>query len=91
MFSGALTLAPRCEACGLDFGFDDVSDGPAVFVSLVAGFCVLGAAVAFDIAFEPPVWVYFVVFLPTALTVCLGALRPVKGLMAAARYKNQAG
>ena len=90
MFASALTLATRCEDCGLDFGFDDVSDGPAVFVALVAGFCVLGAAVAFDIVFEPAIWVYFVIFLPLALFVCLGVLRPVKGMMAAARYKNQA-
>ena len=42
MFSGFLSLAPRCEACGLDFGFADSGDGPAVFVTLIAGFLVLG-------------------------------------------------
>ena len=32
-FKGFLTLAPRCERCGLDYGFADAGDGPAVFDS----------------------------------------------------------
>ena len=44
MFSGYLTLAPRCNSCGLDYSFADSGDGPAVFVILVTGFIVVGAA-----------------------------------------------
>ena len=44
LFTGFLTLAPRCSHCGLDFSFADSGDGPAVFVSLIGGFIVLGAA-----------------------------------------------
>ena len=29
MFSGYLTVADRCEACGLDYGFADAGDGAA--------------------------------------------------------------
>jgi uncharacterized protein (DUF983 family) len=38
LFRGFLTLAPCCEACGLDYGFADAGDGPAVFIMFLAGF-----------------------------------------------------
>jgi uncharacterized protein (DUF983 family) len=90
MFSGFLTLAPRCDSCGLEFDFADSGDGPAVFVSLIAGFLVLGIALAVDVAYEPPLWVYLVIFMPLTLLVCLGLLRPLKGLLIASQYKNKA-
>ena len=90
MFQGFLNLAPRCELCGLDFSFADSGDGPAVFVTLIAGFLVLGAALAVDVAYEPPIWVHIVIFLPLTLLVCLGLLRPLKGLLVATQYKNKA-
>jgi len=90
LFKGFLTVAPRCEACGLDFGFADSGDGPAVFVTLIAGFLVLGSALAIDMAYEPPVWVYIVFFLPFAVLVCLGMLRPLKSLLIALQFQNKA-
>lgn len=90
MFKGFLTLASRCDACGLDFAFADSGDGPAVFVTLIAGFLVLGSALAIDVAYEPPLWIYIVIFLPLTLLVCLGLLRPLKGLLVASQYKNKA-
>ena len=90
MFSGFLTLAPRCEVCGLDYAFADAGDGPAVLVTLFAGFVVLGIALAVEVAYEPPLWVYAVVFLPLTLVVCLGMLRPLKGFLVAAQYVHKA-
>jgi uncharacterized protein (DUF983 family) len=90
MFRGFVNLAANCEPCGLDFGFADSGDGPAVFVTLIAGFLVLGLALAVDVAYEPPLWVHFAVFLPLTLVVCLGLLRPLKGLLIASQYKNKA-
>ena len=60
MFQGFLNVAPKCDVCGLDFSFADSGDGPAVFVTLIAGFLVLGIALAVDMAYEPPLWVYVV-------------------------------
>jgi len=90
LFKGFLSVAPRCESCGLDYGFADAGDGPAVFVTLIAGFFVLGLALVVDVEYEPPLWVHFVVFLPLTLLVCLGLLRPLKGLLIASQYKNKA-
>ena len=44
LFQGFLTLRPGCDVCGLDYGFADAGDGPAVFIMFFAGFIVVGAA-----------------------------------------------
>jgi len=90
LFSGFLTLAPACDVCGLDYSFADSGDGPAVFVTLIAGFLVLGAALAVEVAYEPPLWVHMAIFLPLALIVCVGLLRPLKGFLIASQYVNRA-
>ena len=90
LFSGFLSVASRCSACDLDLAFADAGDGPAVFVSLVAGLVALGAALAVEIAYEPPLWVYPVVFGPLTAVVCVGLLRPFKGVLIASQYVNRA-
>jgi uncharacterized protein (DUF983 family) len=90
LFSGYLAPAPRCASCGLDFSFIDSGDGPAVFVSLVGGLIVLGAALWAEVVFEPPLWVHMAIFLPLAVAVCLLLLRPFKGVLIALQYRNKA-
>jgi uncharacterized protein (DUF983 family) len=90
IFSGFLKLAPRCSACGLDFGFADSADGPAVFVILIVGFIVAGAALLTEIAYSPPLWVHFVIWGPLVLILCLGMLRPLKGVLIALQYHHKA-
>jgi uncharacterized protein (DUF983 family) len=90
LFAGFFALAKRCGNCGLDFGFADSGDGPAVFVSLIGGFLVLGAALWTELLYEPPFWVHLVIFLPLTLIVCLGLLRPLKALLIALQYRNKA-
>ena len=88
---GFLELAPRCEACGLDYGFADAGDGPAVIVTLLAGFIVVGAALVVEVKYEPPMWLHLTIFLPLTLVVCLGLLRPLKGILVSLQYRNKAG
>jgi uncharacterized protein (DUF983 family) len=57
---------------------------------LIGGFIVLGAALWTELVFEPPMWVHMVVFLPLTAIVCLGLLRPLKGLLVARQYQTQA-
>jgi uncharacterized protein (DUF983 family) len=90
MFGGFLNVAPACKACGLNFGFADAGDGPAVFVMLFGGFVVVGVALWMEVMYEPPFWVYLVVFLPLTAIVCVGMLRPLKGLLIALQYRNKA-
>lgn len=90
LFDGFISLKPKCSACGLDYGFADSGDGPAVLVILVAGFILLGAALYVEFTFSPPVWVHIVLWLPLSLAVCLGLLRWMKGVLVALQYTNKA-
>ena len=90
LFAGFLKLRPRCEHRGLDYGFADSGDGPAVFVMFLAGAIVVGAALVTEILFQPTYWVHAALWLPLILLVTLGPLRPMKGLMIALQYHHKA-
>lgn len=90
LFSAFLTVAPACEACGLSFAFADAGDGPAFFVSLVAGAIIAGLALLVEVAYEPPIWVDVVIFLPLTLLLCIAPLRPLKGVLIAQQYRMKA-
>jgi uncharacterized protein (DUF983 family) len=91
LFQGFLTLAPRCEKCGLDYSFADAGDGPAVFVILISGFIVAGAALIVEMLYEPPYWVHALLWGPLILITTLGPLRAIKGLLIALQYHHKAG
>ena len=90
LFNGFITIADKCGNCGLDYKFADAGDGPAIFVMLIAGFIVVGAALWLEVKYEPPMWVFLVIFLPLTLIVCLGMLRPLKGLLIGLQFRNKA-
>jgi uncharacterized protein (DUF983 family) len=90
LFGGFLTLQPHCDACGLDYGFADSGDGPAVFIMFLAGFIVVFAALITEIIYKPPYWVHAALWLPLILILTLGPLRPMKGLMIALQYHHKA-
>ena len=90
LFSGYLTLAPRCNFCGLDYGFAEAGDGPAVFVILVTGFIVVGAALFVEMAYAPPYWLHAVIWGPLAILLPLLLLRSFKGVLVALQYKHKA-
>lgn len=90
LFNGYLTLAERCEVCGLDMDFADSGDGPAVFLILIVGFIVVAAALITEVAYQPPYWVHAVLWGPLAIGLPLLLLRPTKGLMIALQFKHDA-
>jgi uncharacterized protein (DUF983 family) len=90
LFQGFLTPRPRCDVCGLDYGFADSGDGPAVFIMFFAGFIVVGAALVTEALYHPPYWVHAALWVPLILIVTLGPLRPMKGMMIALQYFHKA-
>jgi uncharacterized protein (DUF983 family) len=57
---------------------------------LIGGFIVAFAALFTEIAYRPPIWVHLAVFLPMTVVVCMGLLRPMKGVLLAAQFANRA-
>jgi uncharacterized protein (DUF983 family) len=90
LFQGFLTLRPDCERCGLDYGFADAGDGPAVFVILLGGAIVVFAALITEVVYQPPYWVHAVLWVPLILLVTLAPLRLIKGLLIALQYHHKA-
>jgi uncharacterized protein (DUF983 family) len=90
LFSGYLALAPKCGVCGLDYGFADAGDGPAVFVILVTGFIVTGLALFTEIRYAPPYWLHAALWGPLAILLPLILLRSFKGVLIALQYRNKA-
>jgi uncharacterized protein (DUF983 family) len=90
LFEGFLKVPPRCANCGLDFGFADSADGPAVFAILIVGMIVAGAALLTEVAYSPPLWVHFTLWMPLVLILGLGLMRPLKGILIALQYHHKA-
>ncbi|SFJ97946.1 DUF983 domain-containing protein [Methylocapsa palsarum] len=91
LFSGFLKLAPRCEKCGLDYGFADPADGPAFFAMSAMAFPILGFALWLDAVHEPPWWIHLVTTLPLLIVLCVLPLRPLKGWLVCSQYHYKAG
>ena len=90
LFNGFLKVRPQCAACGFDLSRADSGDGPAVFIILIAGFLCAFGALFTELAYNPPVWLELLIWLPLSLAVSLGMLRPAKGLMIALQFHNHA-
>ena len=90
LFRGFLQLRRRCDSCGLDYGFADPGDGPAVFAIFIGGFIVVAAALIVEFAYQPPYWLHAALWAPLILIVTLGPLRLLKGLLIALQYHHKA-
>jgi len=90
LFTGFLTLRRRCEACELDYAFIDTGDGPAIFIMMIAGAIVVGAALIVEVKYQPPYWVHAVLWLPLILVTTLLPLRAMKSLLIALQYHHKA-
>ena len=90
MFAGFLTVAERCDVCGLDLTRHDAGDGPAVFAILLLGFLIVPIALKVESAFEPPMWLHAVLWPPVILAVALALLRPLKGFAVSLHFRHRA-
>jgi uncharacterized protein (DUF983 family) len=90
LFDGYLTVAQRCEICGLSFDFADAGDGASWFVILVSGAAAVAAALFVEFNWQPSYWVHGLVALAFAVILPLLLLRPVKGILLCQQYRTKA-
>ena len=88
LFAGFLTPRKRCESCGLDLGFAEGSEGPAVFIIFIVGFVVIAAAALTEVAFHPHPMLHLALWIPATIVLSLLLLRPFKGVMIALHYRH---
>jgi uncharacterized protein (DUF983 family) len=90
LYAGFITLAPSCDQCGLDYAFIDSGDGPAIFIIMLAGAIVVGAALIVEVKYQPPFWLHAVLWLPLILATTLLPLRSMKSLLIALQFHHKA-
>ncbi|WP_257167240.1 DUF983 domain-containing protein [Bradyrhizobium sp. SRS-191] len=90
LFEGFLNLRKRCEACDLDYAFIDTGDGPAIFIMMLAGAIVVGAALIVEVKYQPPFWVHAALWGPLILVTTLLPLRAMKSLLIALQFHHKA-
>jgi uncharacterized protein (DUF983 family) len=90
LFSRFLTVAERCDACGLEYSFADPADGPAFFVMTGVGVLVTAIWAIWAVAARPPIWAQFLVVVPALVGGCLACLRPVKAWLVAEQFVHKA-
>jgi uncharacterized protein (DUF983 family) len=90
LYAGFLTLAAKCDACGLDYAFIDSGDGPAVFIIMIAGAIVVASALIVEVKYQPPFWLHAALWLPLTLAVTLWPLRAAKSLLTALQFFHRA-
>lgn len=90
LFAGPVAFAPRCPACGLDYDQFNVGDGPAALLTLVVGAVVVTGAVAIQLAWDPPLWIQMLVWIPLSAALVVGLLRVAKGALLLVEYRTAA-
>jgi uncharacterized protein (DUF983 family) len=86
-----LNVNDSCASCGLDFTKNDSADGPAVFLIFILGFLLVPIAIAFEFAFNPPLWVHAVLWSIVAVGLTMGMLKPLKSYIIALQFKHRPG
>jgi uncharacterized protein (DUF983 family) len=79
LFSGFLSVVPKCLACAAPLGLIRADDAPPYFTIILTGHIVVPLMLLVDRMDSPPLWLMSAIFLPLALLLSIGLLRPVKG------------
>ena len=67
----------------------DSGDGPVAFIVLIVGFIVVFGALIAEVAWQWPIWVHMIVWLPLTVILVLAIMRPAKALMIALQYRHR--
>ena len=90
LYDGLLTVAERCESCGLDLRKADSGDGPAVFVIFILGALVVPLSLLVGSLVALPYWAHLAIWIPVIVGGAIALLRPAKGLFIALQYHHRA-
>jgi uncharacterized protein (DUF983 family) len=89
LFEGFLTVRRRCDVCGADLSGQDSGDGPVAFIVLIVGLIVVFGALFAEVAWQWPIWLHMVVWLPLTVVLVLLIMRPAKALLIALQYRHR--
>lgn len=79
VFRGYLAVVPACRHCAAPLGQVRADDAPPYFTIFIVGHVLLPGVFWVEKAYQPPMWLHMVVWLPLFTLACLVLLRPIKG------------
>ena len=79
IFAGYLKVVGACASCGAPLGQLRADDAPPYFTIFLAGHILVPPVLWIERAWQPPMWLHMVVWLPLFAAACILLLRPVKG------------
>ena len=79
VFAGYLAVVPECSHCHAPLGLLRADDAPPYFTIFAAGHLLVPGVLMVERAYQPPMWLHMVVWLPLFAIVCTLLLRPIKG------------
>jgi uncharacterized protein (DUF983 family) len=88
LFRRFLKVADHCRICSEDFTPQRADDFPAYLVIVVVGHIVVPALLAVAVAYDPPAWLQFTIWLPITILSALGLLQPTKGAVVALQWHS---
>ncbi len=89
MFTGYLSVSPRCKACGLDFESIRSDDVAPYFTILIVGHVVVPLILAIDQLYAPPAWIEMAIAIPATLLLTLALLPFIKGAVMGAIWVSK--
>lgn len=86
MFNRFLKVRERCDACREELHHHQADDYPAYIVVFLIGKLAFAGVLIVELAYRPPYWVHFTLWMPLVLFGALGLLQPVKGFVVALQW-----
>jgi uncharacterized protein (DUF983 family) len=87
LFGRFLKVVDHCEVCGEEYSHHRADDLPAYLVILVVGHITIPALLAVEIAYAPPLWLQYLIWLPFIAFGALALLQPTKGAIVALQWQ----
>jgi uncharacterized protein (DUF983 family) len=79
LFSSYLKASHACSACGEELHHHKADDAPPYFTILIAGHIIVPLLMAVELAYSPPLWLHFLIWLPLTAALSLALLPMTKG------------
>ena len=81
LYRAYLKVADDCPACGEQLFHHRADDAPPYVTILIMGHLILASVVGIDLAYQWPLWLHAVVWLPVTVVGCLAFLPIAKGAL----------
>lgn len=86
LFGRFLKVVDDCPACGEEYSHHRADDFPPYLVILVLGHLAVPIALAIEIAFAPPMWLQYLIWIPFVAIGAIALLQPTKGAVVALQW-----